>query len=96
MGVSASGSDLRFTMVRRAAVAVIAIFVALCYVYGPAVSPAMHTAATAECNDHAEGNWRSFRLNWNVGVYPHWTCWDASKPMKKAISLGWWTNPFPN
>ena len=94
MGVSASGSDLRFTFIRRAAVAVIAIFVALCYVYGPAVSPAMHTAAVAECNDHAEGNWRSYRLSWDVGVYPHWMCGDASKPTKAAISLGWWTNPF--
>ena len=94
MGVSASGSDVRFTMVRRAAVAVIAIFAALCYVYGPAVSPAMHTAAIAECNDHADGNWRSYRLNWDVGVYPHWMCGDASKPANAAISLGWWTNPF--
>ncbi len=54
----------------------------------------MRSQAVNECNEHAEGNWRSFRLSWNVSVYPHWTCWDASKPEQKAISLGWWTNPF--
>jgi hypothetical protein len=94
MGVSVSGSDLGFTMVRRAAVTVIAIFVVLSYLYGPAVSPAMRTAAVGQCNDHAEGNWRSYRLSWDVGVYPHWMCGDASKPTERAISLGWWTNPF--
>jgi hypothetical protein len=94
MQVSLSGQSLTFQMVRRLSVVVIICFVVLAYLYGPAASPAMRNQAIAECNDHAEGNWRSFRLNWNVGVYPHWTCWDASKPMKKAISLGWWTNPF--
>jgi hypothetical protein len=88
MRVSLSGSDLTFQMVRRLSVAVLG------YLYGPAASPAMRTQAVNECNDHAEGNWRSFRLSWNVGVYPHWTCWDASKPGEQAISLGWWTNPF--
>ena len=94
MQVSLSGQSLTFQMVRRLSVVVIIIFVVLAYLYGPAASPAMRNQAIAECNDHAEGNWRSFRLNWNVGVYPHWTCWDANKPMKKAVSLGWWTNPF--
>jgi hypothetical protein len=94
MGVSVSGSNLTFTFVRRAAVVVIAIFAVLSYLFGPAVSPAMRTAAVGQCNDHAEGNWRSYRLHWDVGVYPHWMCGDASKPAEKAISLGWWTNPF--
>jgi hypothetical protein len=94
MRVSLSGQSLTFQMVRRLSVAVVAIFVALAYLYGPAASPAMRSEAIAQCNDHAEGNWRSFRLSWNVGVYPHWTCWDASKPEENAISLGWWTNPF--
>lgn len=94
MGVSVTGSDLGFTMVRRAAVAVIAIFVVLGYLYGPAISPAMRTAAVGQCNDHAEGNWRSYRLSWDIGVYPHWMCGDSSKPTEAAISLGWWTNPF--
>ena len=94
MPVSLSGSDMSFAIVRRIAVGVVAVFVVLCYLYGPAASPAMRNQAVNECNNHAEGNWRSFRLSWNVGVYPHWTCWDASKPEQKAISLGWWTNPF--
>jgi hypothetical protein len=94
MGVSVSGSSLTFTMVRRSTIAVIAIFVVLSYLYGPAVSPAMRTAAIGQCNDHAEGNWRSYRLSWKVGIYPHWLCADASKPNRSAVSLGWWTNPF--
>lgn len=94
MGVSASGSSLTFTTVRRLAVAIVAIFVVLAYLYGPAASPAMRNAAIAQCNEHAEGNYRSFRLSWNVGVYPQWSCWDASRPEEDAVSLGWWTNPF--
>ena len=54
----------------------------------------MRKAAAGECNDHAEGNCRSFRLSWTVGVLPHWSCWDASRPQKDPVSLGWWTNPF--
>ena len=94
MRVSLSGSDLTFQMVRRLSVVVVVVFVVLAYLYGPAASPAMRSQAVNECNNHAEGHWRSFRLRWNVGVYPHWTCWDASKPEEKAVSLGWWTNPF--
>lgn len=94
MGVSLSGSDLTFRTVRRTSVAVVAIFVVLAYLYGPAASPAMHDAAVAQCNDHAEGNWRSYRLSWHVGIYPHWACSDASRPGRKAVSLGWWTSPF--
>lgn len=94
MGVSQSGSSLGLVVIRRAAAAVAVILGVLAYLYGPAVSPALRNEAIAQCNDHAEGNWRSFRLAWNVGVYPHWTCWDASQPEEKAVSLGWWTNPF--
>lgn len=94
MGVSASGSDRTFTTVRRLGAGVAVVFVVLAYLYGPAVSPAMHTAAIGQCNDHAEGNWRSFRLTWVVGVYPHWSCSDESAPTENAVSLGWWTSPF--
>ena len=90
-----SGQSLTFQMVRRLSVAVVVIFVVLAYLYGPAAQPRdAQRRPSRECNDHAEGNWRSFRLTWNVGVYPHWTCWDASEPTEKAVSLGWWTNPF--
>jgi hypothetical protein len=54
----------------------------------------MRTAAVGQCNEHAQGNWRSYRLSWEVGVHPHWRCADASRPEEKAVSLGWWTNPF--
>lgn len=94
MQVSLSGQSLTFQMVRRLSFAIVAVFAVLAYLYGPAASPPMRNEAIARCNQHAEGNWRSFRLDWNVGVYPHWTCWDASRPRRKAISLGWWTNPF--
>jgi hypothetical protein len=94
MGVSLSGTDLTFTMVRRLSLVVVVLFVVLGYLYGPAAAPALHTAAVGECNDHAEGNWRSYRLSWHVGLTPHWTCGDASKPEEQAVSLGWWTSPF--
>ena len=94
MGVSLSGSNLTFIMVRRMAVVVVAVFAVLTYLYGPALSPATRSAAIDQCNSHAEGNWRSYRLSWHVGVYPHWLCWDATKPSVNAVSLGWWTNPF--
>ena len=94
MGVSLSGSDLTFTTVRRLAVGILVLFVTLFYLYGPAASPPMHDAAVAQCNDYAQGNWRSYRLSWRVGVYPHWECGDASRPQRADISLGWWNDPF--
>jgi hypothetical protein len=94
MGVSATGSNLTFRMVRRLAVGVIAVFVVLAYLYGPPATPGMRDSAVAQCNDHAEGNFRSFRLSWHVGVYPHWSCWDASRPSTAPLNLGWWTNPL--
>ncbi len=94
MGVSQSGSKLTFTVVRRLAALVVVVFLALVYLYGPAATPAVHQAAIAECNDYAQGNWRSYQLSWEVGLQPHWRCADASRPTKDAVSLGWWTNPF--
>ena len=66
------------------------------YFYGPPVTPALRAAATEACNEYAGGNFRSYRLEWVSwpGDNPHWSCWDARKPMEKAISLGWWVNPF--
>ena len=94
MPVSAVGTSLGFATVRRVSVAVVALFGALAYLYGPAASPAMRNAAIATCNDYAQGNYRSFRLNWQVDVRPHWTCWDAGRPEAEPVNLGWWTNPF--
>jgi hypothetical protein len=94
MGVSASGSSLTFQMVRRITVAVIAVFVVLAYLYGPPFTPGMRDGAVAECNSQTHGNFRSFRLSWRVGVYPHWSCWDAGHPDRDPVNLGWWTNPL--
>ena len=95
MGVSATASrTLSMTTVKRLAAAVVVIFATLYYLYGPAATPAVHDAAVAKCNDHASGNYRSFRLSWDVGLHPHWTCWDASRPEAPAVSFGWWVNPF--
>lgn len=94
MGVSLSGADLTFSTVRRLALATVALFCVFAYLYGPAVTPGLHAAAVEECNRHAQGNYRSFQLTWHVGVYPHWTCSDSSRPNADAISLGWWTDPF--
>jgi hypothetical protein len=94
MAVSAVGTSLTFNMVRRLAVAVVVIFCVLSYLYGPATTPALRDSAMNKCNNYAHGNYRSFRLGWEIGLHPHWTCWDASRPEKDQISLGWWTNPF--
>jgi hypothetical protein len=94
MGVSVSGTSTTWQTVRRAAVTVVVLFGTFAYLFGPAASPTLHTAAASRCNDYAEGNWRSYRLSWQVGIYPHWLCADASRPGREAISLGWWTSPF--
>ncbi len=93
MAVSASGSSLALRTVRRLAASVLLLAVVLGYLYGPPAAPATREAAISACNRHAQGNERSFRLTWHVGVYPHWTCWDASRPAAAPVSLGWWAGP---
>jgi hypothetical protein len=80
--------------IRNTLVAALVVVAALLYLYGPAAAPAVHDAALAKCNEHASGNFRSFRLSWVVGWHPHWTCWDARKPQEPEVSFGWWVNPF--
>ena len=63
------------------------------YLYGPAVTPALSAGAAAECNELAGGNYRSYRLTWESGIRPHWTCGDASAPEAPATDLGWWVTP---
>lgn len=94
MPVSASGSTLTFAMVRRLSAVVVVAFCLLAYLYGPALAPGTRSAAIDECNRHAQGNFRSFRLTWQVGARPHWVCADASRPDGEPVSLGWWTSPF--
>ncbi len=80
--------------IRRALAATAVVVATLFYLYGPPATPALRNAAVAWCNDHASGNYRSFRLSWHVGVHPHWTCWDARRPAEPDVDLGWWVNPF--
>ncbi len=94
MAVSAVGSALTFTMVRRLSVAVVVVFAVLAYLYGPPATPAVRDAAAAQCNGYAHGDYRSFRLTWHVSARPHWACWDISRPTLAPVSLGWWTSPF--
>ena len=63
------------------------------YFYGPAVTPALHAAAAAECNDLAGGNYRSYRLAWVVGTRPHWLCGNAARPREEPVDLGWMVLP---
>ena len=94
MGVSVTqqrGVSSRF--IRRLLVATAVVAATLFYLYGPPATPALRNAAVARCNDHASGNFRSFRLAWHVGVHPHWTCWDARRPAAPEIDLGWWVSP---
>ncbi|MGZ4438095.1 MAG: hypothetical protein ACXVWU_10820 [Nocardioides sp.] len=95
MGVSVTASrTISAAVIRRGAIAIAVVFATLYYLYGPAVTPAVHAAAVTKCNEYASGNYRSFRLGWVVSYQPHWTCWDASRPTKPDVSFGWWVNPF--
>ncbi len=94
MAVSAVGANLNFDLIRRMAVGVVVAFALFAYFYGPVSAPLLQQAAVDKCNDFAEGNFRSYRLHWDVGVYPHWVCWDAGRPQRDPVSLGWSPNPF--
>ncbi len=91
MGVSVSGGTGRSMATLRTVFAVVGAASAVAfYFYGPLVTPLMHAAAVSSCNEHAGGDFRSYRLSWHVGTRPHWTCWDARDPVKPAVDLGWW------
>ena len=97
MGISASGQTGLSARSRRSMLVVIFVLLGtIVYFYGPAVTPRVAEAAAARCNDHANGNFRSYRLEWvsGPGSTPHWSCWDASRPQERAVNLGWWVNPF--
>ena len=97
MGVSASGTRGLSMSSLRSALIVFTIFLGFAiYFYGPPVTPALRAAANEACNEYQGGNFRSYRLDWvsGPGSTPHWSCWSAAKPMDKAVSLGWWVNPF--
>ncbi|CAN5267470.1 hypothetical protein BH18ACT9_BH18ACT9_10980 [soil metagenome] len=97
MGVSATGQNGVSTRSVKSLLVVIAVVLGFAvYFYGPPVTPAFRTAASERCNEYAGGNFRSYQLDWvsGPGNTPHWSCWDSSRPQKRATSLGWWVDPF--
>lgn len=96
MGISAIGqSGLSTRSIRSMLIVIFVLLGTAVYFYGPLVTPTVAQAAVDECNEHAGGNFRSYRLEWVTWPdEPHWSCWDARSPQEKAVSLGWWVNPF--
>jgi hypothetical protein len=94
VGVSVVGASGR-SLARIGTISgVLGVFGAMAlYIYGPAVTPAMHGAAMAECNDLITGNYRSYRLEWVAGTRPHWLCSNRFKPAEDPIDMGWWVSP---
>ena len=97
MGVSAVGQPgLSMRSMRSFLFLLVLLIGVIVYFYGPLVTPTVASAAQDECNEHAGGNFRSYRLEWvsGPGNRPHWSCWDASRPRRDPVDLGWWVNPF--
>ncbi|GAB2750738.1 hypothetical protein [Nocardioides pakistanensis] len=96
MGVRLDGArGLSPRRLRVGAVLVAAALLVGGYLYGPPVLPLLRDAATAECNELAGGDYRSYQLEWVVDVRPHWLCGDRSRPAEPAVDLGWWVAPEP-
>lgn len=94
MGVSVTGASGRsLARMRTAGLTLGLLGGAAFYLYGPPVTPALHGAAAAECNDLAGGNYRSYRLEWVTGTPSHWQCFDRSEPAQKPVDMGWWVTP---
>ena len=81
-------------MVRRLAVAVIAIFVVLAYLYGPAASPAMRTEAIAAVQRPRRGQLAQLPADLERRCLPALDVLGREPPGGERLSLGWWTNPF--
>src|SRR5680860_783484 len=95
MVVNLNGVRMPIARLRLIAAALAAALLFGFYVYGPPITPAMQTAAAETCNEHAEGNFRSYRLEWEISVVPHWRCSDVSKPGEEPVNLGWWAGSSP-
>lgn len=90
MAVKILGETGRSLARMRTFVAVLGVLGgALFYLYGPALTPALHGAAAAKCNEMAGGNYRSYRLEWVTGTRPHWLCGNAAEPAQRPVDLGW-------
>ena len=93
MAVSLTGARISMAQIRGTAIAVALVSGLGFYAYGPAVTPLMHAAAVSGCNELTGGSFRSYHLEWAVGVRPHWSCWDLSDPANPPANLGWWVTP---
>jgi hypothetical protein len=94
MGVSVVGASGRsLTRLATAAASLGVLGAAGFYLYGPAVTPALHGAAASECNELIGGNYRSYHLEWVVATRPHWVCSNRFKPAEDAVDMGWWVTP---
>jgi hypothetical protein len=90
MGVKLAGETGRSLARMRTIGIVLGLFGATWfYFYGPVMTPALHAAAAARCNEMAESNYRSYRLHWEVGLRPHWLCGNAAEPEARPVDLGW-------
>jgi hypothetical protein len=94
MAVSATGASGLSIRSMRALTGVVAGIAGVgFYLYGPAVTPALHAAAVAECNDITGGSYRHVRLDWVAGVTPYWQCSWSNDPGRAAVDMGWWVTP---
>lgn len=94
MGVRLHGTSA--VTLRRLAVAAVVLAVAAgawLYLQGPRTIPVLHDAAAAECNDLTGGSYRDYRLEWVVGLRPHWECSERFPPGQPSVDLGWWVSP---
>ena len=91
MGVSVTGSTgWSMTTIRAVSVLGGAVFGVLFYMFGPALTPSLHAAAMSSCNEHTGGDFRNFRIDWVLGLEPHWDCRDTADPARPAVDMGWW------
>jgi hypothetical protein len=91
MGVSATGSTgWSMSTIKTVSALGGAVFAALFYLFGPALTPTLHAEAITSCNEHTGGDFRNFSLQWVIGARPHWNCWDTADPARPAVDLGWW------
>jgi hypothetical protein len=94
MGISATGAPaISMAKLRGALASVVILGGAAFYLYGPPVTPAFRGAAMTECNEMTGGSYRSFDLDWVVGLRPRWSCGDRSEPAAARTDMGWWVTP---
>lgn len=94
MGVSVTGASGRsLARMRTTAVVLGVLGGSAFYLYGPAVTPALHGSAVTKCNEMTGGNYRSYQLEWVVATQPHWLCGNRSDPAEPAVDMGWWVAP---